>query len=68
MDVTCLRPLNFQTEYVFRPHRVGVVANIAKCPRGSLLMKTTYERVEREVNENTSFLLPNRILSENWRG
>lgn len=65
MDVTCLRPLNFQTEYVFRPHRVGVVANIAKCPRGSLLMKTTYERVEREANENTSFLLPNRILSEN---
>jgi glycosyltransferase involved in cell wall biosynthesis len=65
MDVTCLRPLNFQTDYVFRPHRVGIVANIAKCPRHSTLMKMTYEQVEREANENTSWLLPNRILSAN---
>lgn len=65
MDVTCLRPLNFKTDYVFRPHRVGVVANIAKCPAGSALMKMTYEQVEREINENTPWLLPNRILSAN---
>jgi glycosyltransferase involved in cell wall biosynthesis len=65
MDVTCLRPLNFQTGYVFRPHRVGVVANIAKCPPRSALMKMTYEQAERETNENTSWLLPNRILSAN---
>jgi glycosyltransferase involved in cell wall biosynthesis len=65
MDVTCLRPFNFQTDYVFRPHRVGVVGNIMKCPRRSMLMKMTYEQVEREVNENSPWLLANRTLSGN---
>jgi glycosyltransferase involved in cell wall biosynthesis len=65
MDVTCLRPFNFKTPYVFRPHRVGVVGNIMKCPAQSKLMKMTYEQVERQANEDSPWLLPNRILSEN---
>jgi glycosyltransferase involved in cell wall biosynthesis len=67
MDVTCLRPFDFRTDYVFRPHRVGVVGNIIKCPPRSKLMKMTYEQVEREVNENSPWLLPNRVLSGNIR-
>ena len=65
MDVTCLSPFHFQTDYVFRTHRVGVVNNIIKCPPRSTLMKMTYEQVEREVNENSPWLLPNRILLGN---
>jgi len=65
MDVTCLRPFNFQTDYVFHPHRVGVVNNIVKCPARSILMKMTYEQVEREANENSPWLISNRILSAN---
>jgi glycosyltransferase involved in cell wall biosynthesis len=65
MDVTCLRPFDFQTDYVFRPHRVGVVNNIIKCPPHSVLMKMTYEGVDREVNESSPWLLPNRILFQN---
>jgi|HubBroStandDraft_6_1064221.scaffolds.fasta_scaffold01118_3 glycosyltransferase involved in cell wall biosynthesis len=65
MDVTCLRPFDFQTDYVFRSHRVGVVNNIIKCPPRSMLMKMTYEQAEHEVNENSPWLLANRTLFEN---
>ncbi|HXA14200.1 MAG TPA: glycosyltransferase [Opitutaceae bacterium] len=67
MDITCLRPLNFSTPYVFRPHRVGVVGSVIKCPRHSRLMKTVYERVAREANEHTEWLMPNRVLSQTVR-
>ena len=64
MDVTCLRPLNFKEPYVFRPHRVGVVGNIMKCPPRSRLMKTVYARVARQADEHSEWLMPNRVLSE----
>jgi glycosyltransferase involved in cell wall biosynthesis len=65
MDVTCLRPFDFRSAYLFRPHRVGVVNNIMKCPPGSALMKLTYERVARAFGDDIPWLLPNRILSQN---
>jgi glycosyltransferase involved in cell wall biosynthesis len=65
MDVACLRPFDFPGPYLFRAHRVGVVNNILKCPRRSRLMRLTFEQVERELDENSSWLLPNRILSRN---
>lgn len=67
MDVTCLRPLNFPGDYFFRPHRVGVVGNIMKCPPQSRLMKMTYEQVLREADEKSPWLMPNRVLSRNIR-
>jgi glycosyltransferase involved in cell wall biosynthesis len=63
MDITCLRPFNFAEPYVFRPHRVGVVGSIIKCPRRSRLMKAVYEQVARDANEHSEWLMPNRVLS-----
>jgi glycosyltransferase involved in cell wall biosynthesis len=67
MDITCLRPFNFSTPYVFRPHRVGVVGSVMKCPRHSRLMKTVYAQVAREANEHSEWLMPNRVLSRTVR-
>ena len=64
MDVTCLRPFDFAGEYVFRPHRVGVVGTILKCPAGSTLMRKVYEETARSVNPDSEYLLPNRILTK----
>lgn len=64
MDVTCLQPFNFQTPYVFRTHRVGVVGNIMKCPPRSRLMKDLYEKVAREISPDTPWMMPNQMLSE----
>jgi len=65
MDVTCLQPFNFVEEYVFRPHRIGVMGNILKCPKGSRLMKDSYEETAATVNEQSEWLAPNRILNKN---
>ena len=62
MDVTCLRPFNFKTPYLFRTHRVGIVGNIMKCPRHSRVMCDTYEQVARNCNEQSEWLMPNRVL------
>lgn len=35
LDVTCLKPIDFEEEYVFRPHSSGVVMNFVKCPKFS---------------------------------
>jgi glycosyltransferase involved in cell wall biosynthesis len=67
MDVTCLKPLNFPGDYVFRPHRVGVVGNIMKCPPKSALMRMTYEQVLMDADEKSPWLMPNRVLSRNVR-
>lgn len=66
MDVTCLRPLDFDAAYVFRQHDVlPAVGNIMKCPKGSLLMQRCYERACIEVTaSNTDWLKPIRILNE----
>jgi glycosyltransferase involved in cell wall biosynthesis len=64
MDVTCLRPFNFDTPYLFRAHRVGVVGNIMKCPPRSRLMKNLYEKIGRELNQHSDWLMTNRTLSK----
>ena len=35
LDVTCLKPIDFEDNYVFRPHNRGIVANFIKCPKNS---------------------------------
>jgi glycosyltransferase involved in cell wall biosynthesis len=65
MDVTCLKPFPSDTPYLFRSHRIGVVGNIMKCPRGSRLMAQTYEQTLQLANEDSAWLLPNQILAEN---
>ena len=67
MDVTCLRPLNFEEPYVFRSHRLGAVGNVMKCPPSSRLMQLTYERAAREVSENGDWHFGNRALSDTVR-
>ena len=64
MDVTCLRPFDFSGEYAFRPHRVGVVGSIMKCPKGSQLMRKVYNETARNITPDSEYLLPNRILSK----
>lgn len=66
MDVTCLRPLNFDAPYVFRRHDVlSVVGNVMKCPKGSDLMQYCYETARMAVDaDNTDWLKPIRILNE----
>ena len=67
MDVTCLKPLNFESEFVFRKHHVlNVVGNIMKCPKGSLFMKECYETAILSVDENNKdWHKPISILNEN---
>ena len=53
MDVTCLKPLDFVEDYVFRKHHeLDLVGNVMKCPKRSELMKLCYERAILEVDEN----------------
>lgn len=65
MDVTCLKPLNISEPYFFREHLIlDVIGNVLKCPKGSDLMKRTYEEVKTTCDENTvDWLLPNKILN-----
>ncbi len=66
MDVTCLRPLDFDMPYVFRSHDVfPVVGNLMKCPKGSPLMWDCFEQATDLVtSDNMDWLLPIRILNE----
>ncbi|HXQ40218.1 MAG TPA: glycosyltransferase [Candidatus Udaeobacter sp.] len=64
MDVTCLRPFDFKTPYAFRPHRIGVVGSILKCPKGSKLMQRIFEETARSVDSESAYLTPNRILTK----
>jgi hypothetical protein len=64
MDVTCLKPLNFDQPYIFRTHnKLKLVGNIMKCPKHSLLMKNCYEKAIYEINdENKDWHKPIQIL------
>jgi glycosyltransferase involved in cell wall biosynthesis len=64
MDVTCLRPFDFTTPYLFRAHHVGVVGSIMKAPRGSAAMARAYELTAAIANEDTPWLEPLRILTQ----
>lgn len=35
LDVLCLKPFDFEEDYVFRKHDLGVVMNVVKCPKES---------------------------------
>lgn len=67
MDVTALQPLNFAEDYAFRPHRLGMVGSIMKCPKGSRLMQEVFEATEAIADEDTPWLLPIRILNQHVR-
>ncbi len=66
MDVTCLKALDLEAEYVFREHDLlPVVGNVMKAPKGSALMLHCYEKATQIVNaDNTNWLLPIEILNE----
>ncbi|MEO9964296.1 MAG: glycosyltransferase [Reichenbachiella sp.] len=67
MDITCLRPLDFEAPFVFRTHTtLPVVGNIMKCPAGSQLMLDCYKQAVRDVNAgNKNWLKPIEILNAN---
>lgn len=53
MDVTCLRPFDFASPYIFRSHHeLDVVGNVMKCPKGAPVMLSSYEEANREINGN----------------
>lgn len=70
MDVTCLKPLNFQEEYVFRTHQhLQLVGNIMKCPAGSPILKKCFDRALTEVDaENCDWHKPIQILVDEVLG
>lgn len=69
MDVTCLKALDFDDDYVFRTHHtLPLVGNIMKCPKDSPLMKKCFEEAVRKVDENNrDWHLPIQILVDNVR-
>lgn len=66
MDITCLKPLNFQEPYVFRTHQgLKMVGNLMKCPPKSELMLNCYEKASIEINaENKDWHRPIQILCD----
>ncbi|MBL4577859.1 MAG: hypothetical protein JKX74_05265 [Flavobacteriales bacterium] len=67
MDVCCLKPFEFESEYVFRKHhQLPAVGNMMKCPKGSEIMKACYEEAIETVTEtNTDWHKPIAILTSN---
>jgi hypothetical protein len=67
MDVTCLKSLDFEDDYVFRTHHsLPLVGNIMKCPAQSPLMKNCFEEAVKKVDENNcDWHLPIQILADN---
>lgn len=66
MDVTCMRPLDFEAPYVFRTHHdLKVVGNIMKCPPKSELMLRCYHQAIAEVDaDNRDWNKPIQILND----
>lgn len=66
MDVTCLKPLAIESDYLFRHHhKAGAVGNIMKCPKNAPIMQWCYEQAKAQVNaNNTDWMLPIKILNE----
>ena len=67
MDVTCLKPLDFNQPYFFRNHHeLKVVGNVMRCPKNSELMKLCYQQaIESVTEDNTDWHKPIDILNEN---
>ena len=66
MDVTCLKPFNFQEPYFFRNHHeLQLVGNVMKCPAHSELMESCYEEAIKCVDENNvDWHKPIQILNQ----
>lgn len=66
MDITLLKSLDFEDEYVFRHHhKAGAVGNLMKTPQLAPIMKHCYEKAIIEVRqENQNWMLPIEILNE----
>ncbi len=66
MDVTCLKPLNFKEDFVFRTHSaLPMIGNLMKIPKGSPFIKKAYDIALATCDENTlDWLLPNKILND----
>lgn len=65
MDITCLRRFDLAEDYLFRAHRLGMVGNLMKCPKGSALMQACYEESDAIADENVDWLAQVRILNAN---
>lgn len=67
MDVTCLKSLDVESEYYFRPHHeLTLVGNVMKCPKGSDLMLKCFTEASEQVDENnTDWHKPIDILVNN---
>jgi mannosyltransferase OCH1-like enzyme len=67
MDVTCLKPFNFKSDFVFREHsELLIVGNVMKCPPKTDFMKCCYEEAIESVDEkNSNWLKPIEILNTN---
>ena len=64
MDVTALKPLDFNQDYAFRPHRLGAVGSVMQCPKGSRFLAGLYEATEAVAGPDTPWLLPIHLLNE----
>jgi len=66
MDVTCLRPLDVSSEYVFRSHHhYAVVGNVIKAPKGSQVMQRAFDEMHKQVTAvNCRWQLPIAILAK----
>jgi glycosyltransferase involved in cell wall biosynthesis len=65
MDLTCLKAFDFEEPYLFRSHRIGVMGNLLKAPKGSELMWRTFEMADAIADENVPWLALNRLLTRN---
>jgi mannosyltransferase OCH1-like enzyme len=64
MDMTCLKPLDFNEPYVFRRDSArSIVNNMIKCPPKSPIMKWCYQQTKQYIDENNKeWMLPSFIL------
>lgn len=54
LDVACIKPLNFNTEYAFVEHKPGAVAAyVMKCPQSNAFAKVGYILLSQFINKNT---------------
>lgn len=67
MDVTCIKPLDFEAPYYFRQHQaLPLVGNVMKSPKGCKLMSRCYHDAFSCIDENnTDWHKPINILAEN---
>lgn len=55
LDVVFLKEFDYTSEYVFRPHNLGVVANVIKAPKESKLSQMYYNWASKIDENNTDW-------------